>query len=150
MPRLDIDVDTSLTPAQVIDALTDFTDRRTELFPGLAPEYYKVYSLGETSAEVMEGTATPKIWAREVYDWSQPGSVSWKVADSNIFRNGTVIKMAPEETDTGSVVRIQWQREPKKLKARMLLMLMTLSGGRFMSRYYNDMFDDLEKAMGSD
>jgi hypothetical protein len=149
MPRLEIDVETTLTPAQVIEALTDFTERRTELFPGLAPEYYEVYSLDETSAEVMEGTAKPKIWARERYDWSKPGEVSWQLVESNIFKSGTVMTMKPEATATGSTVHIHWHRDPKGVKGRMLVTLLTMSGGRFMRRYFNDTFADLEKAMGS-
>ena len=149
MPRLDVDVDTTLSPAQVIEAFTDFTDRRTELFPGLAPEYYKVHSLDETSADVMEGTAKPKIWVRETYDWSQPGEVTWKCVDSNIFKSGTMITVRPEPTETGSTVHIAWEREPKTIKARMLITLMTMSGGRFMRRYFNDTFADLEKRMGA-
>jgi hypothetical protein len=148
MARLDIDVDTTLSPAQVIEAFTDFTDRRTELFPGLAPEYYKVYSLDETSADVMEGTARPKIWARELYDWSRPGEVSWKCADSNLFKSGTVITVRPEATDSGSTVHLAWERDPKTVTGRMLLILLTMSGGRFMKRYFHDTFADLEKAMG--
>ena len=72
----------------MIEALTDFTERRTELFPGLAPEYYKVYSLTDTTADVMEGTSRPKIWTREAYDWSRPGEVTWRCVESNMFKSG--------------------------------------------------------------
>ncbi|MGH2777864.1 MAG: SRPBCC family protein [Actinomycetota bacterium] len=147
MPHIEIDVDTSLTPAEVIGAFTDFTERRTELFPGLAPQYFKVHSQTETSADVMEGTARPKIWAREVYDWSSGDSVSWKVVESNVFDAGTVINVAPSATEGGSRVHVSWERRAKSLKGRLLLMLLTASGGRFMHRYYNDMFDDLEKKL---
>jgi hypothetical protein len=147
MPKLNIEVQTTLTPAQVIEAMTDFTDRRTELFPGLAPKYYEVYSLEDTTADVMEGTARPKIWAREVYDWSTPGEVSWKLVESNLFKSGTVMTLRPEATGTGATVHLQWHREPKGIKGRLLVTLLTMSGGRVMKRYFNATFADLEKAM---
>jgi hypothetical protein len=75
MARLNVDRESTLPPKRVIDALIDFSARRPETWPGLAPEFYEVYSVGETSAYVKEGSAMSglKIWAREHYDWSKPG-----------------------------------------------------------------------------
>ena len=51
MARLEFDVDTSLSPERVAGALLDFSPRRPEIWPGIEPSLYEVYSVGETSAE---------------------------------------------------------------------------------------------------
>src|SRR5881397_484355 len=47
MPRVELDVDTNLPPERVREALLDFSDRRPEIWPGIEPSLYKVYSVGE-------------------------------------------------------------------------------------------------------
>jgi hypothetical protein len=57
MARLEVGIESTLPLQRVIDALIDFSDRRPEMWPGLAPEFYEVYSVGETSAYGKEGSA---------------------------------------------------------------------------------------------
>lgn len=38
---------TDLMPDQVIAALTDFTERRPEIWPELAPKFYEIHSVDE-------------------------------------------------------------------------------------------------------
>jgi hypothetical protein len=45
--RLELDIESSLPPQRVIDALIDFSDRRPDIWPGLAREFYEVYSVGD-------------------------------------------------------------------------------------------------------
>jgi hypothetical protein len=74
MARIELNVESSASPEQVIDGLTDFSDRRPDLWPGLNPKMYRVYEVGDTWADVREGNSDA-IWARERYDWSTPGMV---------------------------------------------------------------------------
>jgi hypothetical protein len=90
MTRIVLDLDSPCPPERAIDALVDFTDRRPDLWPALAREFYQVASVGETSAEVREGSTKPiRVWAREHYDWSTPGTVRWTVIESNFCTPGS-------------------------------------------------------------
>jgi hypothetical protein len=119
MARLNVDRESTLPPKRVIDALIDFSARRPETWPGLAPEFYEVYSVGETSAYVKEGSAMSglKIWAREHYDWSKPGVVSWTVSKSNFCtpRSGVVAEIFPRRRS--SRMHGIWERTGSNLKA---------------------------------
>jgi hypothetical protein len=75
---------------RVLAAATDFSERRPQLWPNLDPKVYKVFEVGEHTAEAMEGSPVlGGIWARERYDWSTPGVVRAEVQDSNVFGPGS-------------------------------------------------------------
>jgi hypothetical protein len=51
--------------------LTDFSPRRPDVWPMLAPELYEIYRVEATSADVREGSIFPtRIWERDHYEWS--------------------------------------------------------------------------------
>ncbi len=54
MARVELDIDTPLPPERVIAALTDFSERRPEIWPGLHPKHYEVRSVGDSWAEVKD------------------------------------------------------------------------------------------------
>lgn len=85
--------DGAISPERFIAALTDFSDRRPALWPNLHGKWFKVHERGETWAEVTEGTdILGGIWARERYDWAEPGQVVLRVVESPHFRAGTAIE----------------------------------------------------------
>ena len=58
-------LETNLSTAAVLDAATDFSDRRPRLWPNLDPTVYKVHALAPGRAEVTEGSAVlGGVWAR--------------------------------------------------------------------------------------
>lgn len=59
------DLETSASPEKVRSALIDFSERRPQLWPGIEPSLYEVYSIAETTADVREGNKVPggKVWA---------------------------------------------------------------------------------------
>lgn len=134
MAHVELDIeDTSLSPEQVISALTDFSERRPEIWPGLHPSLYEVHSLGDTWAEVKEGSQAPgmTVWAIEGYDWSVPGTVSWTVKESNLFApGGSVSARVDAGPGGGSRIHITWNRTGAGLKGRMLVGIIKLSGGK--------------------
>ena len=80
MARVAVSIDTKLAPQEVVAALTDFSDRRPDIWPGLARSKYKVYSVGENSAEVQEGNEKPDIRAREpILGWEVTGAGTVRV-----------------------------------------------------------------------
>jgi hypothetical protein len=109
--------------------LTDFTGRRPDVWPGLWGGAYQVYSLAETTAEVHEGNKSPKVWARERYDWSTPGRVRWEVLESNFCKPGGFVEVdvAPRQGD-GSVLHVSWSRSPANLMGVVATTMIKLSG----------------------
>src|SRR5438874_363444 len=96
MPKVEMDLETPVAPERVRAALLDFSDRRPELWPGIEPSLYHVYSVGATTAEVKEGSRMPgmSVWAVEHYDWSDPRLVTWTVRESNFCTPGSYVSAA--------------------------------------------------------
>jgi hypothetical protein len=71
VPKVEMDLETTVAPDRVREALLDFSDRRPDIWPSLDRSFYEVHSVGETTAEIREGTKSPgmTVWARERYDW---------------------------------------------------------------------------------
>jgi hypothetical protein len=130
MPRVEFDTETHLAPDKVIAMLTDFTERRPELWPGLWQGAYQVYSKDATNAEVREGNKSPKAWARERYDWSKPGTVRWEVVESNFCKPGgfVEVQVSPRESG-GSKLHVIWSRSGTGLIGTMVVAMMVLTRG---------------------
>jgi hypothetical protein len=143
MTRFQVDYETTCSPEGVVAALTDFTERRPRIWPGLASEYYEVYSVGETTADIREGSTKPvRVWAKEHYDWSTPGTVRWTVQESNFCTpgSGVVVNVSPG-SDGGSQVHLLWERRPINAKGRMIMMFMKLFGPRIIGPYSKKALD---------
>jgi hypothetical protein len=127
---------TSPTPPGVfLRALTDFSPRRPELWPNLSPKLYQVHSVGQTEAEVTEGSsAFGGVWERSRYDWSEPGVVLIQVEDSNAFAAGSWWRYQAEPVGSGSRVRFQFDRRPKNLKGHLVSLLLRLAGKQVFTR----------------
>ena len=130
MALVEFDMRTSLPPEKVVGMLTDFSERRPDIWPGLWQGAYHVYSVQDTTAEVREGNRTPKIWARERYDWSTPGMVRWEVLESNFCKPGSSVEARVAPADGGgSTVHVRWNRIPTTLSARLVALLVVLTRG---------------------
>jgi hypothetical protein len=145
MTRIVLDLDSLCPPRHAIDALVDFSDRRPETWPGLAREFYEVYSVGETSAEVREGSTKPiRVWAREHYDWSTPGTVRWTVRESNFCTPGSgVVVTVTEGPNGGSHVHLEWERHPSNARGRVAIVFMRLLGRQVLRKYIGDVLAKL-------
>ena len=130
MPRVEFDAETSLSPEQVVAALTDFTERRPDIWQSLSRDAYQVYSVGDGTADVREGNKSPKIWAREHYDWSTPGTVRWEVVESNFCDPGSYVeaRITPGEQG-GSRIHVVWNRITSSLKWQLMLGVIVLARG---------------------
>jgi len=107
-------VETSASPEQVREALLDFSPQRPERWPGITPSFYEVYEVGETTAEIREGTKLPGLggfWARERYDWSSPDTVRWEVVESNFCAPGSYVSATLHPREGGGTrVELRWDR----------------------------------------
>jgi hypothetical protein len=121
MARVEFDIDTPLPSDRIIAGLTDFSDRRPDVWPGLNREMFKVYEVGDTWAHVQEGNS-PSIWARERYDWSTPGTVTWTVEESSFCTPGSFVRAEVTPRDGGSRIHVTWERHPTTLMARFVIL----------------------------
>ncbi|GIG62359.1 hypothetical protein Lfu02_67310 [Longispora fulva] len=133
MTTLELDLDSALPPERVIAALTDFTEHRPDIWPGISRELYKVYEVGEKSALIREGTKSPgmSVWAKERYDWSEPGTVTWTVEESNFAEpgHGVTARVTPGERG-GSHIHLTYDRVGKNLKGKLAVFLIGKTKGR--------------------
>jgi hypothetical protein len=110
LARLEFDIRTGAPPEAVRAALLDFSERRPELWPGLPPDQYKVYEVGDTRARSARATAE-RIWVRERYDWSVPDRIEFTAVDSGFATPGShvVVEIQPAEGG-GSRLHVTWKR----------------------------------------
>ena len=139
--RIHVGFDTALSPEGVVATLTDFSADRPAIWPTLDPDKYKVYELGATCAVVKEGTHRPDIWVRERYDWSTPGTVSWSLEASNVFRPGSRIEAVVTPTGSdGSHVELDAQRIAATPIGYVVVAGLAVFGRRFMLATYKERF----------
>jgi hypothetical protein len=149
MPKVEIDLETEVSAAQVQAALLDFSARRPQIWPGIAPSFYEVYSVGETEAEVKEGTKGPGggFWALEHYDWSTPGLVTWTVLESNFCTTGSYVSAAiSDRPGGGSRIHITWNRTPTTFMGRVATFLITRTKGKPVAASFQKAMKNIERA----
>ena len=146
MAHVSADMDTAVPPQAVIGALTDFSERRLELWPNIDRKYYKVHQVSGTSAEVTEGSRG--VWERTHYDWSEPGTVRIQVRDSNAFRPGSywVYSVQPRPGG-GSHVHLEFLRTPRNAKGLLLSALLSVAGRKIFRDFLGETLHRLERRL---
>jgi hypothetical protein len=139
--------DSSLPPDRVLAAASDFSERRAEVFPAVSVERMEVHELGDTSADVTEGTRAGPIvnWERCDYDWSQPGSVKADVTDSNIYDpDGSWWELRATPKAGGSQVEMIWERNFKGTPRGILFgSVFRMFGTRIFNGYAREILENL-------
>jgi hypothetical protein len=149
MPKVEMDLETGVSPERVLEALIDFSDRRTEIWPGITASLYEVYSVSETSADIREGTKLPggAFWAKEHYDWSTPGLVTWTVVESNFCTPGSYVSAAISAREGGgSRIHITWNRTPTTFGGRVAALMIKATKGRPVASSFQKAMRNLEHA----
>jgi Polyketide cyclase / dehydrase and lipid transport len=149
VPTVRVVAESSLPPERVLEAAHDFSERRAEVWPAVSVGRLEVHEVGDTWADVTEGTrAGPVVnWERCRYDWSQPGSVKATVTDSNVYAfpgSSWEIKATPK--NGGSQVQMMWVREFKRSpKGRLFGTAFRRLGNKLFGKYARDTLENLEK-----
>jgi hypothetical protein len=135
MARVRFEVKSTLEPNAVIEALTDFSERRPELWPAIDPSIYRVHEVSDSSAVVTEGTdVMGGIWATERYEWNGSGRVRATIQDSNFWHPGGTWELtAVTGAGGGSVLTVTRDRRAKNARARVLETMMRLVGRRMLA-----------------
>ncbi|MFJ5035833.1 hypothetical protein ACIQB5_49490 [Streptomyces sp. NPDC088560] len=116
----------TLSPKDVLEVLTDFSPARPQAWPTIDAEHFEVHGLGDTWAEVTEGTAA--AWERARYEWEPGGDkVTISTLDSKLFGagGGWIFRMTPE--GHGTRVDVELTREPSTFKGKVLASLLPLA-----------------------
>jgi Polyketide cyclase / dehydrase and lipid transport len=132
----------TVPPERVLAALTDFSDRRFEIFGNLDRDRFKIHQVGAASAEVTEGASLlGGIWERIRYDWSQPGVVRLQSLESNAFTpdSSWLYQLEPDGAG-GTRVDLEVRRVPHGVKGRLLVALLRVLGARALG-------DDLARTL---
>jgi hypothetical protein len=128
-----------LPAARVLEAARDFSAVRAEIWPAVSLEHMEVHELGDTSADVTEGTKAGigVNWERCRYDWSRPGSVIATVTDSNVYAvPGSSWQLRATPNGDGSRVEMIWTREFEPgARGRVFGTLYRLVGKPMFGRY---------------
>lgn len=139
----------SLPPERVLYAARDFSERRSNVFPAVQKKYLIVHEVGSTFADVTEGTRAGPIvnWERCHYDWSQPGSVTATVTDTNIYAiPGSSWELRATPEDGGSRVEMTWIRGfNRRPKGRFFGWLFRRFGEKLFGTYAREIIDNMEK-----
>lgn len=137
------DVDTKASPEQVHRALTDFTDRRLQIWNRtLDPRTYELRDHGDTWAVAREGSPGSPFWVVARYEWSEPAVVRWTVVESSCGGGGDgFVRIAPG-ADGGSRLHAEWSTTaPRPLQKPILFVLHHGPAGRVLSRMWASALD---------
>jgi hypothetical protein len=127
--------DNNLNTRAVRRRLTDFGPGRSKLFGNSADAYLKVHSLGDTEADVTEGSGG--IWERLRYDWSDLNHVVLTTTDSNLWGGASghtyIFKRNPNGTTDIEVTVV---REGKNFKGRLLGLVLRTIGRSVLEKAF--------------
>ncbi|MFB4263337.1 hypothetical protein [Nonomuraea sp. GTA35] len=131
------DLLSSLTPAAAMRVLTDFGPARARSWPSIDAGHFTVHQLGDTWAEVTEGTAA--AWERARYEWdAEKGRVLITTLDSKLFGpgGGWDIRLTPE--GDGTRVTVELTRQPRTLKGKILAALLPLAAPSSLRKSFGE------------
>jgi hypothetical protein len=149
MGTLRVSVHAAVPPERFIDALTDFSERRSEVWGNSDAAYLMVHERGETWADVTEGSGVAGgVWQRMRYDWSRPGMVRLDVSDGNAFGRGSFWEYQVTPARGGSDIALAVHRKPVTWKGRLLDVLLLVAGRRVFGQDLRRSVSKVEQAGG--
>ncbi|WP_431239393.1 hypothetical protein ACQ86B_06810 [Mycolicibacterium aichiense] len=115
----------TLPQPELMAVLTDFGPSRANQWPTIDAAHFHVHAVGDSWAEVTEGTAA--AWERARYDWdAAAGRVTVTTHDSKVFGpgGGWVFQLTP--VADGTRVDIELTRKPAGFRRKLLAALLPL------------------------
>ncbi|BFU46210.1 hypothetical protein [Krasilnikovia sp. MM14-A1004] len=137
------DVDTKASPEQVRRALTDFSDRRLQIWNRtLDPKKYELREQGDTWAVARESTPGSPFWVVARYDWSDAAAIRWTVVESSYGGGGDGFVRIMSGGGEGSRLHVEWTTTGARISQRPLLFLLHLGPvARMISRMWTAALD---------
>src|SRR5438876_1005922 len=101
MPTVHFQLATDLAPEAVLSALTDFSDRRPDLYRNIDRSHFRVHGRGPGWADVTEGNVL--AWERSRYEWdAASGLVTVKTTESDSWSAGDIPGPRPHDVEQAS------------------------------------------------
>ena len=136
------DLVTRASPEQVLEAMTDFTDRRLEIWSRtLDPKTYEAMELGETWAVVREGSPHSPYWVILHYDWSDPRVIRWTELETNHGDTGEGFVRIEPRGPGGSHLHVEWSTHPVRTRDMVALFLLHHTMNRAIARMWRKALD---------
>ncbi len=145
-----LELTTKASPDQVLAALTDFTDRRPEVWRRtLDPRTYELRELGDTWAVARESTAGSPYWVVCRYDWTDPTVVRWTELENNFGGLGSGSIRIEPATGGGSRLHAEWgYADPARARDRVMLFLLHRGPmGRVIARMWRRTLDEYANSL---
>jgi len=142
-PEIHFHQTTTVTPEQYISGLTDFGPGRSKIFNNSADDYLKVHHLGQTDADVTEGSGG--IWERLHYEWSDPNNVVLTTTDSNIWGGASGHTYTFTRHSNGTTdIDLTVVREGKNFKGRLLGLVLRTIGRNVLRKAFENSVKAIE------
>jgi hypothetical protein len=140
MPTVRFELTTDLPPDRVLGALTDFGDRRPDVWPNIDHSHFRVHGLGPGWADVTEGNAL--AWERNRYEWdATAGAVTVTAVESDTWAPGSQWRYRLQPTAAGGTqVDVTVVRTGRGLRGLLIGAIITRFGVRMMR-------SDMEKVL---
>jgi hypothetical protein len=136
------DLTTKASPERVLRAMTDFTDRRLEIWhKTLDPKVYEVRELGDTWAVAREGSPRVPFWVVLHYDWSDSRLIRWTEVESNHGDRGAGSMLIEPGDEGGSVVHVEWTTHPVRTRDKIAMFLLHHTMNRVIARTWRKTLD---------
>lgn len=133
MPTVRLQMTSALSAPDLMTVLTDFTPSRPAQWSTIDADHFEVHAVGDTWAEVTEGTAS--AWERARYDWDpRRHRVTVTTHDSKVFGpgGGWVFQLTP--TEAGTRIDVELTRQPTTFIRRVLAALLRLVAPRSLKK----------------
>ena len=145
--EITVSAHTNASVEEVLGAASDFTDRRSRLWPNVKARYLEVHECGQDFADATEGTwIVGLFWERSRYDWSHPAVVRGTVTESNVLEPGSTFELRAVPDETGTAVEMVLRRTFRTgPKGRIGAAVNRVLGARGWSSYLRRVLRNLEK-----
>lgn len=132
MATVRFEVTTGAPPSAVLAALTDFSDRRPDLYRNIDRGHFRVHDRGTGWAEVTEGNVL--AWERNRYEWDEPaGVVTVSTIESDSWGPGSRWEYRLHPVPGGGTrINVTAVRNPRTLRGRLIALGLPLAGKRVL------------------
>lgn len=147
MPHVHFELDTSLSPDEVVRVLVDFGPRRAQVWRNIDADHLKVHDHGPGWADVTEGNSLAGgIWERNRYEWGkEPGRVTVKTLKSNVWTSGDGWDYRITPSGAGSHISVDVERHGRGAKGVLTGLVISLAGSRMLREDMRRVLAPLER-----
>ncbi|HEX3629326.1 MAG TPA: hypothetical protein VHW91_02555 [Candidatus Dormibacteraeota bacterium] len=141
MATVRFELTTDLPSGRVLAALTDFTDRRPDLYRNIDRSHFRVHEQGPGWADVTEGNIL--AWERNRYDWDEgAGRVTVQSTESDSWVPGSRWEYRLEPLAGGGTrVKVTVVRTPRTLRGRLIALALPVVGRGILERDLRQVLD---------